>query len=445
MLPTRASTLDRAAELIADYGVAAIVLSLPLEFTARFLHQQLSRFVAVVVVIAFAYLLARRRRSLEIPRAPSVWLLLALVAVSIASWSLTRAPGSKNTLLDIALYPLVALLVANLVRTREDHRRAWIAFLASALGVAVLGVALYLTHTQIWAPNPAVANRLNITFADPNITARFLTLGACAAVLVFAARQTRSWLAIGAATLCGIALPMTYSRSGLALFIVMVALMVVLAFDHKRAAAIAALALIAFAVSTEVNPDTRQRAAYAAETWATVVTGHHASSTSTSTADTGSGLEDNRVYLIAAGVKMFADHPLFGVGYGGYQHALLTTYKRFLPHGYTDSVSHTAVITVVAEQGVIGGVLLVVFFLELAREAWVARRRRDEWSLWSTVPAAMVVPIFLYSEFEARLFQEPYLWFVLGMFYGAQMIAARRRSAVTEEQSVRVRRQVEAA
>jgi len=262
---------------------------------------------------------------------------------------------------------------------------------------------------------------------------------------MYAARQGRAWLTFGAALACAIALPMTYSRSGLALFILMVALMVPLAFDRRRAAALACATLVAFALSTGLNPDTRQRAADATATLIGFVSGTHQSSSSTPSIESGVALEDNRVFLIAAGVKMFLDHPLAGVGYGGYQHALLTTYRRFLPQGYTDSVSHTSVVTVLAEQGIIGGLLLLLFFLELAREAWIARRRRDDWAVWSTISAAMVVPIFMYSQFEARLLQEPYLWLVLGMFYGAQLSVARMRVTAMTEREPQTRRSVEAA
>lgn len=435
----RANLADRTAEAVADYGVAAIVLTLPLEFTTKLLHQQLSRFVIVVVAAAFAYLVVRRLRSVAIPRSASVWLLLALIAVSLASWLLTRAPGSGSSVSDIVLYPVVGILIANLVATREDHRRAWIAFVISALGVSVLGLGLDLAHAQIWAPNPLVAHRLNITFADPNITARFLTLGACAAVLLYAARQAPAWLTMATAAACGIVLPLTYSRSGLALFVLMVVLMVFIAFNHRRAAAIAVVGLLAFGLSTTINPDTRARAADASSTVIDLVTRSHHAASSSPAIQSGVSIEDNRVYLVAAGVKMFVDHPVFGVGFGGYQHALLTTYDRFLPSGYTDSVSHTAVVTTLAEQGVFGALLLFAFLLLLAREAWAARARRDAWAVWAALAAAMVVPIFLYSQFEGRFFSEPYLWLALGMFYGAQMVAVRA-GVVLERGTVASRR-----
>lgn len=437
---------DRWAERIVDYGVPAIILTLPLEFTAQYLHQQLVRFVIAVVLLAFVYLVVRRRRALVVPRFASALLLVALCAVSVASWLATRAPGSTNNLLDVAAYPFVGLLVANLALTREEHRRAWIAFLVSAVGVAVVGAVLYLADTQLYGPALAVTHRENATFYDPNITARFLTLGACAAVLLFAARKTPTWLTASTAVACAVMLPVTWSRSGLALFVLMVVLMIPLAFDRRRAAAIAAVALVAFGLSTMVNPDTRQRAGYAADTVVSFVTGtHFAGASGASAGEDDIGLKDNRVYLISAGLKMFTDHPLTGVGFGAYQHQILTTYRRYLPEGYTDSVSHTSVITVLAEQGFVGALLLVLFLVQLAREAWAARRRTDRWTLWATVAGAMVVPILLYSQFEARLLQEPYLWLALGLFYGAQQAALRSAVAVRPEGTVRVRRSVEAA
>jgi O-antigen ligase len=128
---------------------------------------------------------------------------------------------------------------------------------------------------------------------------------------------------------------------------------------------------------------------------------------------------------------MGTDHPIFGVGFGGYQNALLTTYHRFLPAVYTDSVSHTSMVTVFAEQGIAGALLMLALLIQLAREALAARRRRDGWSVWATVPATLFVPIFLYSQFEGRFFQEPYLWLALGMLYSA-MVAQRGARALAE-------------
>jgi O-antigen ligase len=442
---SKSSAAARAAELIANYGVAAYVLFLPLEFTAMLFRQQLSRFVLLVVGAAFLYLLATRRRSLVIPRSPSAWLLALFLAASLASWLLTRSSGSLNSLVDIVAYPFVAVLIANLVVTEADHRRTWIALLISGLIVSVVGAGLYVAHAHIWVPNPVVANRMNITFADPNITARFLTVCACAGVLLYSARQCSRWLTMSSAVACGVVLPVTFSRSGLALFIAMVLFAVVVAFDHRRAAVIAAVALIAFAGSTMINPDTRFRAEQAVAAVTGLAAPGGGSQAQGSAGQGASALDDNRRYLIAAGLTMFKDHPILGIGFGGYQKEILTTYSRFLPSGYTDSVSHTSLVTVIAEQGLVGTVLFLIFLLQFAREAIVARRRGDAMAFWATVPATLVVPIFLYSQFEARFLQEPYLWLALGVFYGAQQVALRRSVSVPVVHAPRSRRSVEAA
>jgi len=70
-------------------------------------------------------------------------------------------------------------------------------------------------------------------------------------------------------------------------------------------------------------------------------------------------------------------------------------------------------------------VLLVLFLLAVAREVLVARARRDRWAIWSALPAALILPIFLYSQFEARFFEEPYLWLALGLYYSARLLARR--------------------
>src|SRR5207302_8851523 len=121
--------------------------------------------------------------------------------------------------------------------------------------------------------------------------------------------------------------------------------------------------------------------------------------------------EDNRVYLIRAGLQMFANHPATGVGFGGYQHALLTMYRGLLPRNLNpanlDTLSHSSLVTVMAEQGILGTVLFLAFLLALGIEAWRARGVKGDWAVWATIPATLVIPIFVYSQIEGRFIGEP--------------------------------------
>lgn len=423
--------------MVATYGLAAYILSLPLEFTSIYLKQQLSRYVLVIMIVAFLYLLVTRRHRIVVPRTMSVGLLVLYVAASLISWLLTRTPGSINAVVDLTLYPLVALLIVNLTLKEIDHRRAWTAFTVSALAVGALGVLLYLIHASVWTPNPLVADRLNITFGDPNITARFLTIGACAAILVYGSRKARAWLCMAAAVAAAVVLPLTLSRSGLGLFPLTAVFAVLMSFERRRAAIIAVAALVAFGAITAVNPDARQRAEEAYATVASALYGKPVAvgPSRTQPVHNTNVADDNRIYLIHAGLAMFEGHPLTGVGFGGYQHALLTTYRSYLPTNRDaanlDTLSHASIVTVMAEQGVVGTILLLLFFLALAVEMWGARQRGGPWAVWATIPAVLMVPIFVYSQIEGRLIQEPYLWLCLGLAYGA--VSRQQRDAIVTE------------
>jgi O-antigen ligase len=425
------SAVTRAADALTRFGLPAIILSLPLEFTVDLFRLQLVRIVLLVVAVAFAYLVIIGRRELILPRRVSIALLLVYVAASVISWLLTRAPGSANSLLAVVAYPVMALIVVNLSRSDQDHLASWIAFLVSGLLVALVGAFLYYTHLWIWRPDPSVLGRVNATFADPNITARFLTLATCAAVLMFAARRGPSWLAVATAAACGAVLPLTFSRSGLLIFVVSVVLACFFGSYRRRAAAIAAVALVVFGLSISINPDTRQRATLAAQSITNTVENvfFHQHVGVAKPPLGGVALDQDRTYLIAAGWQMFVDHPALGVGFGGYEHSLLTTYQRFLPAHYSDSESHTSIVTIISEQGVIGLAIFAGFLFLLAMELVRSMRRRSPWRNWIIMPGVLVVPILMYSQFEGRLITEPYLWLALGLLYSAQWLDGHQSQA----------------
>ena len=70
-----------------------------------------------------------------------------------------------------------------------------------------------------------------------------------------------------------------------------------------------------------------------------------------------------RPYLVKAGLNMFTDHPLTGVGAGGYQTAFENDYYRYKDPKIKANVtmSHTSVVTIMAELGIVG--LVAVAFV----------------------------------------------------------------------------------
>lgn len=421
------------AQTVTRFGLPVFILCLPLEFTSVFLRLQLARIVLLAVGVAFAYLVLVGERKVVFPLGKSVIPLVLYVAFSVAGWLVTRAPGSLNPLLDVTAYPLMALLAINLTRTEKELNQAWMAFLVSGLLIALLTGFLYAFDLSIWRPDITTPlHRVNATFGDPNILARFLTLAVGAAILMFAPRLQRAWAVLGTAIAGAAALPLTFSKSAYLLFPVSCVLAVIVASSRRRAAMLAVAAVVVFAAVVLINPATRDRSLVVVGT-ITGTTQNVVQPGPTPAALGGVQLDSVRTYLITAGWQMFKDHPLLGIGYGGFQHALLTGYKRFLPANPAITLSHTSAITILAEQGLVGAGLWLAFLLLLAWEVIRSMRRRTEWRDLVVAPALLIVPILLFSQFEGRLIEEPYLWLFVALLYSARTAEKSMRTVQLPE------------
>ena len=141
-----------------------------------------------------------------------------------------------------------------------------------------------------------------------------------------------------------------------------------------------------------------------------------------------------REHIWSTTLKMLLDHPIFGVGFGGFQQAILTTYSDFIPPGRATTLPHTSSVAILAELGIVGGVMAVVLFGSLFVEAWrKSRRLVERWPV--AAMSVALVAILIESQFAGRLFEEPYLWVLLGLFYGAaaRPVVVLSRKPATEQ------------
>lgn len=125
-----------------------------------------------------------------------------------------------------------------------------------------------------------------------------------------------------------------------------------------------------------------------------------------------------RQYLIRAGVAMFEDAPLTGVGVGGFQPEILGPYRGFIPTDRLSkptSLEHTELVRVAAETGVVGIVVFVGLFLAAWRTLWRAAPSQDRSiRIAAYTLALLLLMLGLSSQLEARFYTEPYLWLLLG-------------------------------
>jgi O-antigen ligase len=409
------------------YLLPLLILGLPLEISRTwFPHlnilDKLGEFVGIIyfgriltlaVIAYFIYSLLRSRRAdqfLKNARDHLAETLHSPLFIALGSyiiwgafsviWSVDRI----QTIVGVARLALLWLLgaaVYDLVKRRDGFVMVPAAFAAVSSFLAGIGVYELVSKHYIWLGEGYLQlNRINASFVDANIYARFLLIG-CLATAMLMLNATRNGRLVGALALAlqMAALLGTGSRMGwLAMIIIAIGLA---ALVPRRVVILPILGVLALSgVSILLNHQLLGRALELTQNF-------------------GAASTDRR-YLIDSGVQMFTQHPVQGIGLAGFQHAMLTTYASI---GQGISLSHTALITTAAELGSIGLGILVVFFVALYGRLPRARKdlrfasqqfldtKRYYWEIFAVLA---ITAIFISAQGEGRFLEDPYLWILTG-------------------------------
>jgi O-antigen ligase len=407
--------------------LVAWVLTLPLEFTKIYFPNQLfevSRVVLVLCLATFAVQIAVERRELRVPMSAStIGLALFTLYAVVSSFAVGSVQGTR-TALSMVAYLLMMLTLFNWVHTEQEHRRIWTALAVSAIIISAVGLVLHLTGSYIWnAPNAGVL-RVNATFHDPNIFARFLAFSMLTMVLLatdLEATLIQRGLWVAGAIAAALAFPFTYSRATWGITLVVALVVIAVARRKMRTVGLVGLAVAIFAGIAVIDPSVLSRAALLAQNlespfknpvflerapWLRFLS--------------VLPLDSVRQYLIGSGLIMFVDHPIFGIGFGTFSQSLLGPYAGLVPPGIDDTASHTSLVTVMAETGLLGLAIVLVIVFSFVRSTWQATTRSTSERALVLAPAIGLIVILLTSQLSGRLFEEPYLWLFLGLAFSAQ-------------------------
>ena len=138
----------------------------------------------------------------------------------------------------------------------------------------------------------------------------------------------------------------------------------------------------------------------------------------------------DRSRRITLTAKVFAHHPIAGVGIGGQPRATQKLATHFGP--LQNFVSHTTPLTVAAELGIVGLLLYLAALAGAARALDAVRRRHQALGLSL---AAVFLALFVHSLAYSGFFEDPITWLVLGIaaaFREPARVSPRPVPAVTE-------------
>ena len=329
---------------------------------------------------------------------PVAWPLAAFLAW--AGVSLLWSDGAREGAVSLAAFylpfGLLALMLARLPWLRRWLNALTVQLIAMAAVFAAIGVYQWITRDIFWNPRVIVSNafapffRVNSVFWDPSIYGRFLVVAIVVALVValYGSRRDAFVSALAIVALW-IGLVFSFSQSSFVALIVGVLGAVVLAWERRAVIALGAAAVVLLAAGFVV-PSVRAEIL--------------------ETPDRATG---NRSTLVREGARIAADHPLGGVGLGGFKSA----YGERVGFRAADparAASHNTPITVAAELG-IPGILLFAWLLGTA--LWLAFRRasRSFAGRASLSLGLALLAIAVHSLFYNAFFEDPLSWGLLGL------------------------------
>lgn len=410
------------------YLLPLLILSLPLEISRTwFPHlDMLDRFgefvgviyfgriftLAVVAYFIYSLLMSRgadqflksaRGSLVESLRSP-LFLTLGIYIIW-GAFSVIWSIDPLQTMVGVARLALLWLLgvaVYDLVKRRAGLITVPAAFAVVSLFLAGIGIYELLTNNFIWLGEIyQPINRINATFVDANIYARFLLIGCLAtAILMYGATRMGKFIGVLVLALQIVALLGTGSRMGwLAMIIAAIGLAALIPRRIVVFSIVGGLALTG--ISIFLNQGLLARVLDLTQNFWSVSTQRH--------------------YLITSGIEMFLQNPLKGIGLAGFQEAMLTTYASVIQNGV--SLSHTALVTTAAELGIIGlGILIAFLAILYGRVARIRKAikfsseqlldaRRYYWEIFAILA---ITTIFVSAQGEGRFLEDPYLWILVG-------------------------------
>jgi putative inorganic carbon (HCO3(-)) transporter len=346
--------------------------------------------------------------------APPLSLLTFWFCVTLL-WSDNVRDGSITLFFFVLPFSLLALALARLPWSRRATAFLYVELAAMALVFAAVGVGQWLTRDVFWNPKVIVANayapfyRVNSVFWDPSIYGRFLVIAILVslAVLLFRAAPAVRWeLAIGALIVAlWVGLIFSFSQSSFAALAAGVVLTASFAWRWRAAAAVAVVAAVMIPVGIASPQLHNVRSS---------LVGSSASGINRATS--------GRFKLVKNGLAIAADHPLAGVGLGGFQQAYAE--RLHLRRGSPRGASHNTPVTVLAEAGAVGFALFLWLLAAAAVLAFRGKGAVGRAAARTAVIAGIAfVAILVHSQFYNAFFEDPLTWGLLAL----AALAARAR------------------
>ena len=298
-------------------------------------------------------------------------------------------------------FGLVAIGFARLPWSRRALLGLLVALVATALAYAGIGLYQWATREVFWNPKLQVDNayapffRVNSVFWDPSIYGRYLVVAILAtlALVLLGLRERLLAAGIAAIAVMWAGLLFSFSQSSFAALLAGTLAAAALTWRLRGAVALALVAVVLVAIAF-ATPQVRTKLLEESRAGLNAAT-------------------SGRAGLVSNGLRIAGDHPLAGVGTGGFKRAYAdrTGLKGRDPK---KAASHSTPVTVAAEAGIPGLALLAWLGFASLAAAFRARGRSAAGGA-ARATGLTLGAIAVHSLFYNALFEDPTAWGLLGL------------------------------
>lgn len=413
--------------LLPVFAVAAIPFRVPIAVG----DTSASLLVPLYLVIAggcVAYMVERIRGSDGDGEAgrPGWVELAALAFVAVYAVEALYSSDFSKALDQLVFFFIPFALLLKLLLGVRWSAKVVVACAAVAVALALffsgVGFWEYETRHLFWNSSVIDANqfsayfRVNSVFFDPNIFGRFLAVAMLVVVSMMLWDVKRRWYMLFVVVLAVLwgGLLITFSQSSFGSLLVGLAVLAGLRWSMRWTVATTAAALVLGIMF--------------------VLVFHEAINLKVERYKSLDNATSGRLGLIGGGLELFADRPLFGQGSGAFSRAYRDREKASSEAAAT--ASHNIVVTVAAEQGLLG--LAVYFLLVIAAFVALFSRIRAPpagdngfYAARATVAAAFTAVVF-HTMVYAAFLEDPIAWTLLGIG-----LALQRQGRFADDMAIR--------
>ena len=396
--------LDRWPYLLAFGTLACIPLRLPVDIGSDTVNLLVPLYAVLGgLALSIAWSLAKgdvRSRELgplALPLAAFVvWTGLSML------WTDDVRRGAIFLAAFVLPFGLLALGFARLPWRGRWLTWLWGGLVATALLYAAVGGYQWLTRDVFWNPSVKVFNayapffRVNSVFWDPSVYGRYLTVAVLASLAGILLGGVRGWRVGGLYAVVGatwLGLLISFSQSSFVALAAGIVVAVAVVWGRRATLALVALAAATCVVVLAV-PQVRHDLVGKSRSGVNRIT-------------------SGRANLVGQGIRIAADHPVLGVGAGGFSREY--AHRRGITGRDPKRVaSHTAPITVAAEEGLVG-LALLVWLVAAALLATLVGLGEGFTSRVALATGIVLLAIAVHSLFYAAFFEDPMTWALLGL------------------------------